>query len=53
MSYLTKAAPVIFVLLWSTGFIGSKLGAPYIDPMVFLTVRFFAVLPILLLLALF
>lgn len=53
LSYLTKAAPVIFVLLWSTGFIGSKLGAPYIDPMVFLTVRFFSVLPILLVLALF
>lgn len=47
MAYLAKFAPAIFVLLWSTGFIGSKLGAPYIDPMVFLTVRFAAVLPIL------
>ena len=52
MNFLTKAAPVIFVLLWSTGFIGSKLGAPYIEPMVFLTVRFAAVLPVLFLLAL-
>lgn len=52
MNLLTKAAPVIFVLLWSTGFIGSKLGAPYIDPMVFLTVRFLIVIPILLGLAL-
>lgn len=51
MNVLTKAAPVIFVLLWSTGFIGSKLGAPYIDPMVFLTVRFALVLPILIVLA--
>ncbi|WP_299479004.1 DMT family transporter [uncultured Roseibium sp.] len=53
MKFLTKTAPVIFVLLWSTGFVGSKLGAPYIDPMVFLTVRFFSVLPILIVLALF
>ncbi|MEO9527306.1 MAG: DMT family transporter, partial [Roseibium sp.] len=52
MKLLAKFAPVIFVLLWSTGFVGSKLGAPYIDPMVFLTVRFAAVLPVLMLLAL-
>ncbi len=53
MNLLARTAPAIFVLLWSTGFIGSKLGAPYIDPMVFLTVRFVAVLPVLLLLVLF
>jgi len=52
LNFLTKAAPIIFVLLWSTGFIGSKLGAPYIDPLVFLTVRFALVLPILFVLAL-
>ncbi|GAB4516944.1 MAG: DMT family transporter [Roseibium sp.] len=52
MTVLAKTAPAIFVLLWSTGFVGSKLGAPYIDPMVFLTVRFAAVLPVLLVLAL-
>ncbi len=52
MNFLAASAPVIFVLLWSTGFIGSKLGAPYIDPMVFLTVRFALVVPVLLLLAL-
>lgn len=46
------AIPSLFVLLWSTGFIGSKLGAPYADPMVFLTLRFAAVLPILALIAL-
>ncbi|MEP3045707.1 MAG: DMT family transporter [Roseibium sp.] len=51
MEKFAKIAPAIFVLLWSTGFIGSKLGAPYIDPMVFLTVRFAAVLPILLVVA--
>ena len=53
MNLLTRVAPAIFVLLWSTGFVGSKLGAPYIEPMVFLTVRFVAVLPVLILLALF
>lgn len=52
MNLLARAAPAIFVLLWSTGFVGSKLGAPYIDPMVFLTVRFVAVLPVLIVLAL-
>lgn len=52
MNLLARTAPAIFVLLWSTGFVGSKLGAPYIDPMVFLTVRFVLVLPVLVLIAL-
>ncbi|MCK7612510.1 DMT family transporter [Roseibium sediminicola] len=51
MISLARLSPAIFVLLWSTGFVGSKLGAPYIDPMVFLTVRFVIVLPVLILLA--
>lgn len=29
-----------FVLLWSTGFIGAKLGLPHADPLIFLTIRF-------------
>jgi drug/metabolite transporter (DMT)-like permease len=33
------SAPVIFVLLWSTGFIGARFGLPYIEPMTFLGVR--------------
>jgi drug/metabolite transporter (DMT)-like permease len=32
---------LIFVLLWSTGHITSKLGLPYIEPFKFLTIRFF------------
>jgi len=48
-SLFVSIAPFLFVLLWSTGFIGSKLGAPYADPMVFLSIRFAAVLPCLLL----
>jgi len=33
------AAP-LFVLLWSTGFIGAKFGLPYAEPLTFLSVRF-------------
>ena len=32
-------APVLFVLLWSTGFIGARFGLPYIEPLTFLAVR--------------
>ncbi len=34
------AAPVLFVVLWSTGFIGAKLGLPHAEPLTFLAVRF-------------
>ena len=30
----------LFVLLWSTGFIGAKLGLPHAEPMTFLALRF-------------
>jgi drug/metabolite transporter (DMT)-like permease len=33
------AAPVLFVLLWSTGFIGARYGLPYIEPLTILAVR--------------
>lgn len=32
--------PGLFVLLWSTGFIGAKLGLPFAEPMTFLALRF-------------
>jgi drug/metabolite transporter (DMT)-like permease len=41
------AFPGLFVLLWSTGFIGAKLGLPYAEPATFLTLRFLLVLAIL------
>jgi drug/metabolite transporter (DMT)-like permease len=41
------AAPVLFVLLWSTGFIGAKYGLPYIEPLTFLAVRMIFVVLIL------
>ncbi len=34
-----KSMPVLFVLLWSTGFIGAKLGLPYAEPFTFLGIR--------------
>ncbi|MDF1585033.1 DMT family transporter [Rhodospirillales bacterium YIM 152171] len=40
--------PGLFVFLWSTGFIGAKLGLPYAPPLTFLTLRFFLVLALLL-----
>jgi len=43
-------APVLFVFLWSTGFIGTKLGIPYAEPLTFLFVRFFIASTLLLLL---
>jgi drug/metabolite transporter (DMT)-like permease len=42
-------APIFFVLLWSTGFVGAKYGLPYADPFIFLAIRV-AIAAILLLL---
>ena len=39
-SLALAAMPGLFVLLWSTGFIGAKLGLPYAEPMTFLVLRF-------------
>jgi drug/metabolite transporter (DMT)-like permease len=36
---LSSVAPILFVLLWSTGFVGAKYGLPYADPFIFLSVR--------------
>ena len=45
---LQRAFPPLFVLLWSTGFIGAKLGLPYAEPATFLALRFLLVLALLL-----
>lgn len=45
--FIIWAAPAIFVLLWSTGFIGARLGLPHAEPFTFLFVRFVIVLAIL------
>lgn len=36
--------PLLFVVLWSTGFIGAKLGLPDCEPLTLLTLRYVAVL---------
>jgi len=36
----TRWAPALFVFLWSTGFVVSKLGAPFSEPLTFLALRF-------------
>src|SRR3974390_2704652 len=46
------SAPMLFVLLWSTGFIGARYGLPYIEPMTFLAVRMGFVVALLVLIAL-
>ena len=51
-SFLLALAPGLFVLLWSTGFIGAKLGLPYAEPLSFLLIRFACVIGLLGLLAL-
>lgn len=42
-----RAMPVLFVLLWSTGFIGAKYGLPYAEPLTFLLIRLSLVAAIL------
>lgn len=44
----TTVIPWLFVLLWSSGFIGSKLGVPFAEPFTFLTLRYVLVLALLL-----
>ncbi len=39
-SFLIRAAPLTFALLWSLGFIVAKYAAPYAEPFTFLTARF-------------
>jgi drug/metabolite transporter (DMT)-like permease len=41
------AAPAVFVVLWSSGFIGAKFGLPYAPPMTFLSVRMILVVALL------
>jgi drug/metabolite transporter (DMT)-like permease len=40
----SNAFPLVFVLLWSTGFIGARLGLPHTEPLTFLLIRYIAVL---------
>jgi drug/metabolite transporter (DMT)-like permease len=51
-SRLITVAPLLFVLLWSTGFIGAKFGLPYAEPLTFLSARYVLVIALMTLLAL-
>lgn len=44
--------PLLFVFLWSTGFIGAKFGLPYAEPLSFLLVRYGIVITLMTALAL-
>lgn len=41
-----RGAPILFVFLWSTGFIMTKYGMPYAEPLTFLAVRMVLVVAI-------
>ena len=45
-------APVFFVVLWSTGFIGMRLGIPFAEPFTFMLVRMAVVVAIFAVIAL-
>jgi drug/metabolite transporter (DMT)-like permease len=47
------SAPVLFVLLWSTGFIGARYGLRYVEPLTFLALRMSAVVVLMLPIAFF
>ncbi|MDX1594399.1 MAG: DMT family transporter [Gammaproteobacteria bacterium] len=49
---LVRIVPLLFVMLWSTGFIGAKFGLPHAEPLTFLLIRFLLVCAILLAVAL-
>jgi drug/metabolite transporter (DMT)-like permease len=49
---LARLAPFLFVFLWSTGFLGAKLGLPHAAPLAFLLVRYLLVIALMTALAL-
>ncbi|OYD55765.1 EamA family transporter [Thauera propionica] len=51
-SLFQRVTPLLFVLLWSTGFIGAKFGLPYAEPLTFLSTRYVLVIALMTLLAL-
>ena len=51
-SLFQRVTPLLFVLLWSTGFIGAKFGLPYAEPLTFLSSRYVLVIALMTLLAL-
>jgi drug/metabolite transporter (DMT)-like permease len=48
---MTRIYPLLFVFLWSTGFIGAKYGLPHAQPLTFLVIRYAAVIALMTLIA--
>lgn len=44
---MQRIYPLLFVLLWSTGFIGAKFGLPFAQPLSFLLVRYLCVIAVM------
>lgn len=44
---LQPVMPFLFVLLWSTGFIGARFGMPYAEPLAFLSIRYVLVITLM------
>ncbi len=40
MSFMLRAMPAVFVLIWSTGFIVARFGLPFAPPLSFLSIRY-------------
>lgn len=38
--FLIAAAPLLFVVMWATGFVVARLSAPHVEPFTFLAIRF-------------
>ncbi|MDQ5909873.1 MAG: hypothetical protein QG599_1968 [Pseudomonadota bacterium] len=50
---MKRLYPLLFVFLWSTGFIGARWGLPYAEPLSFLLVRYLCVIVLMLTIAWF
>ena len=48
---MQRIYPLLFVFLWSTGFIGAKYGLPYAEPLSFLLTRYGLVIALMLVIA--
>jgi drug/metabolite transporter (DMT)-like permease len=49
---LQPLLPLLFVVLWSTGFLGAKYGLPYAEPLTFLSLRYALVIVLMIMLIL-
>ena len=50
--FLIRIIPLVFVLLWSTGFIGAKYALPFIEPFYLLFIRMLLTIGVFVLLCL-